>query len=67
MLVAMAIIAVLAALSVPAFSSIRESADKAKCISNLKQMASVTMSMAADIHGKMPNWTEKAGGPWHWD
>lgn len=67
MLVAMAIIAVLAALSVPAFSSIRESADKAKCISNLKQMVSVTMSMAADNHGKMPNWTENAGGPWHWD
>ena len=67
LLVVIAIIGVLAALSIPAFSSVRESADKAKCIGNLKQLVTVTLSMASDNNGKMPNWTENAGGPWHWD
>ena len=66
LLVVLAIIGVLAALAVPGFSSVRETADKAKCIGNLKQLVSVTTSMSADNNGKMPNWTEITG-PWHWD
>ena len=66
-LVVIAIIAVLAAMAIPAFSSVRESADKAKCIGNLKQLATITLNMASDNNGRMPNWTENSGGPWHWD
>ena len=67
LLVVIAIIGVLAALAIPAFSSVRENADKAKCIGNLKQLATVTLTMASDNNGKIPNWTENSGGPWHWD
>jgi prepilin-type N-terminal cleavage/methylation domain-containing protein/prepilin-type processing-associated H-X9-DG protein len=66
-LVVVAIIGVLAALAIPGFSAVRENADKAKCIGNLKQLATVTLLMASDNNGKIPNWTEKEGGPWHWD
>lgn len=67
LLVVIAIIGVLAALAIPGFAAVRNSADKAKCISNLKQLVTVTLSMASDNNGMMPNWTENAGGPWHWD
>lgn len=68
LLVVIAIIAVLATLAVPAYSTVRESADKAKCISNLKQLVTLTLSMASDNNGRMPNWTENGGDdPWHWD
>lgn len=66
LLVVIAIIAVLATLAIPAFSSVRESADKAKCVSNLKQIVTLTTTMAAENNGKIPNWTEITG-PWHWD
>jgi prepilin-type N-terminal cleavage/methylation domain-containing protein/prepilin-type processing-associated H-X9-DG protein len=67
LLVVVAIIGVLAALAIPGFAAVRNNADKAKCIGNLKQMVTVTLSMASDNNGRMPNWTENAGGPWHWD
>lgn len=66
LLVVIAIIGVLAALAVPAFSTVRESADKAKCVSNLKQLVTLTTAMSSDNNGKIPNWTEITG-PWHWD
>ena len=66
LLVVIAIIAVLATLAVPAYSTVRESVDKAKCVSNLKQLVAVTTTMASDNNGKIPNWTEITG-PWHWD
>lgn len=66
LLVVIAIIGVLATLAVPAFSTVRESADKAKCVSNLKQIVTLTTTMAAENNGKIPNWTEITG-PWHWD
>jgi prepilin-type N-terminal cleavage/methylation domain-containing protein/prepilin-type processing-associated H-X9-DG protein len=67
LLVVIAIIGVLAALVIPGFAAVKNSADKAKCIGNLKQLVTVTLSMASDNNGRMPNWTENAGGPWHWD
>lgn len=67
LLVVIAIIGVLATLAVPAFSTVRESADKAKCVSNLKQIVTLTTTMAAENNGKIPNWTEPRGGPFHWD
>ena len=67
LLVVIAIIAVLATLAVPAYSTVRESADKAKCISNLKQLVTLTTAMASDNNGKIPNWEEPTGGPYHWD
>jgi prepilin-type N-terminal cleavage/methylation domain-containing protein/prepilin-type processing-associated H-X9-DG protein len=66
LLVVIAIIGVLATLAVPAFTTVRESADKAKCVSNLKQLVTLTTAMASDNIGKIPNWTEITG-PWHWD
>jgi prepilin-type N-terminal cleavage/methylation domain-containing protein/prepilin-type processing-associated H-X9-DG protein len=67
LLVVIAIIGVLAALAMPGFSAIRENADKAKCIGNLKQLVTLTTSMASDNNGKIPNWPENQGGPYHWD
>jgi len=67
LLVVIAIIAVLATLAVPAYSTVRESVDKAKCISNLKQLVTLTTAMASDNNGKIPNWEEPTGGPYHWD
>ena len=66
LLVVIAIIAVLATLAVPAYSTVRESVDKAKCVSHLKQLAALTTTMASENNGKIPNWTEITG-PWHWD
>jgi prepilin-type N-terminal cleavage/methylation domain-containing protein/prepilin-type processing-associated H-X9-DG protein len=67
LLVVIAIIGVLAALAMPGFSAIRENADKAKCIGNLKQLVTLTTAMASDNNGKIPNWKEPRGGPFHWD
>jgi prepilin-type N-terminal cleavage/methylation domain-containing protein len=67
LLVVIAVIVLLAALAIPSFSMVRENADKAKCIGNLKQLASLTLTMASDNNGKIPGWTENKGGPWHWD
>jgi Tfp pilus assembly protein PilE len=61
-----AIIAVLATLAVPAYSTVRESVDKAKCVSNLKQLTALTTTMASENNGKIPSWTEITG-PWNWD
>jgi len=67
LLVVISIIGLLAALAIPAISGARASADKAKCIGNLKQLVTVTLSMATDNNGKIPNWDTNNNPPWHWD
>ena len=58
LLVVISIIGLLAALAIPAISGARASADKAKCIGNLKQLVTVTLSMATENNGKIPLWRE---------
>ena len=65
LLVVISIIGLLAALAIPAISGARASADKAKCIGNLKQLVTVSLSIATDNNGKIPNWDNTANPPWH--
>ncbi len=53
MLVSAAIIAVLLALLLPAIQSAREAARRARCASNLKQIA-LAMTQYHDVHGSLP-------------
>ena len=65
LLVVISIIGLLAALAIPAISGARASADKAKCIGNLKQMVGVTLAMVPENNGKFPDWKETTP-PYHW-
>jgi prepilin-type N-terminal cleavage/methylation domain-containing protein/prepilin-type processing-associated H-X9-DG protein len=67
LLVVISIIGLLAALAIPAISGARASADKAKCVGNLKQLVTVALSIATDNNGKIPNWDNNNNPPWHWD
>ena len=54
LLVVIAIIALLAALIVPAIQRGRDQAMKIKCLANLRQIMTATMTYAADHHGRYP-------------
>ena len=54
LLVVMAIIAILAALGVGQFNRAIESAHRAKCSSNLKQLTTAIFTYAADNNGRLP-------------
>src|SRR5690554_475488 len=54
LLVVIAIIAILAAILFPVFAQAKESAKKASCISNLKQMALACLLYSADYDDVMP-------------
>lgn len=54
LLVVIAIIAILAAILFPVFVTARESARRAKCVSNLKQLGLVLQQYADDYQGKLP-------------
>ncbi|MEY3480746.1 MAG: hypothetical protein RIQ71_1521 [Verrucomicrobiota bacterium] len=51
LLVVIAILAVLAAIAVPALGSARQSADRAKCVSNMRQFSTFYLSMVTDKAG----------------
>jgi prepilin-type N-terminal cleavage/methylation domain-containing protein/prepilin-type processing-associated H-X9-DG protein len=51
LLVVISIIGLLAALAVPALSKARQSADRAKCTSNMRQLSSLYLSMVAGQDG----------------
>jgi hypothetical protein len=61
LLVVIAIIGVLVSVLLPALSSVRESADGTKCISNLRQIAIAFTNYAADHDGNLP--PAYRGGP----
>lgn len=54
LLVVMAIIAILAAMIFPIFTSAKESARRTQCISQLKQIGAATISYADDYGGRLP-------------
>src|SRR5512143_3091698 len=65
LLVVIAIIAILAAILFPVFARARESARKATCVSNEKQITLAPLMYASDYDGRVPRhgrdgWTQAA-------
>lgn len=56
LLVVIAIIAILAAILFPVFTSAKESAKRAACLGNLKQIISGTQMYAENFNGNYPTW-----------
>ena len=66
LLVVVAIIALLAALLLPALKRAREKAKQGVCVSNLRQLALAIVLYADDWGGKFPMVWYNAEGPWTW-
>ena len=65
LLVVVAIIAILAAMLLPALSSAREKARRASCQTNLKQIATAWTSYTGDYGGYIPS--NPAWSPMYWN
>lgn len=55
LLVVVAVVAVLAALLLPAARTVRESGKRTACLGNMRQMGMAVFSYATDNHGLLPN------------
>ncbi len=64
LLVVILIIAVLAALMLPAFARAKEAGYRTRCLSNLRQLGVSMLSCAMDNDHKYPS---NKGGSWPWD
>ena len=56
LLVVVAIIAILAAMLLPALSAAREKARRSSCLSNMKQIATAFSAYTGDYSGYLPSW-----------
>ena len=56
LLVVVAIIAILAAMLLPALSAAREKARRSNCMNNLKQLGAALISYTGDYAGYLPSW-----------
>ena len=64
LLVVVAIIAILAAMLLPALSAAREKARRASCMTNLKQIAIGLESYCSDYGGYLPSWLGAGSNEW---
>ncbi len=64
LLTVIAIIGILAAILIPVVSRVRESARRANCVSNLRQIAVSSMLFASENNDRLPVITQ---GNWAWD
>jgi len=64
LLVVISIIGLLAGLAVPALSKARQSADNAKCMSNMRQLSSLYLSMVAGQDGVLVS-SSGGGSTWY--
>jgi prepilin-type N-terminal cleavage/methylation domain-containing protein/prepilin-type processing-associated H-X9-DG protein len=63
LLVVIAIIGILAAMLLPALSHARETARRASCTSNLKQVGIAMITFADDNKGRLPGWAQHPAFP----
>ncbi len=61
LLVVIAIIAILAALLFPVFLTVRQSAKRSECMSNMGQLGKAIAAYASDHQGRIPDWYSTAG------
>ena len=66
LLIVIAIIAILAAILFPVFARARESARRASCQSNLKQLSLAIAQYTQDYDEKFPRWRWNSTGSWGW-
>jgi len=66
LLVVVAIIAILAAMLLPALSAAREKARRTSCVSNMKQVGLALHSYTGDYSGYLPSWAGWMSKTTHW-